>query len=49
MSRSDAEEKVNQGHRKSYTRMKKNARHQSRQRLKAEDATLKEAKNDRTY
>jgi hypothetical protein len=44
MSRSGREEKVNQGHRKSYARMKKYGRHRSRQALQSTDATIKDAK-----
>ena len=44
MSRSGREEKVNQGHRKSYSRMKKYGRHRSRQALQSTDTTIKDAK-----
>lgn len=45
MSRSGREEKVNQGHRKSYARMKSFGRHRVRQLLKStEDVTNKDVK-----
>jgi hypothetical protein len=44
MSRSYREEKVNQGHRKAYAKMKSYGRHRSRKELKDQDATQKSAK-----
>lgn len=44
MSRSGREEKVNPGHCKSYSKMKKYGRHRSRQTLRSADSTAKDAK-----
>jgi len=44
MSRSDREEKVNQGHRKSYSRMKRYGRRRGRHALDKDEATWKESK-----
>jgi len=49
MSRSKGEEKVNQGHRKSYARMKKLIRHRTRKRLQNLDSTDKTAKQHGMY